>query len=800
MSEEVTLDQALRLALEHHQAGRLPEAQDIYRQVLEVEPNYPDALHLLGVLTGQMGCPAEAIKLIRQAIQGHSTNAVYYANLAKFLSATGAKDEAGKAYRQALTLDGDFVEAHNDLGNLLRAQGQLTQAAAEYRAALTLRPQLAEAHCNLGVVLRELGQLDDAIACCQEAIRLRPNLAESHNALGAAWASKDDYAAASVSYRRALEIKPDYAEAWNNLGAALAARAELAAALGAYRRALEIAPQYAEAWHNLGATLAAQGTADELTAAIGAYRQALRLNPGYSQAANELGVALREQGQIDQASAAFRQAIAIHPGYAEANYNLGNAYRDQQRLDEAVAAYRTTLALQPDFAAACNDLGNVLRDVGQLDEAITWYRRAVELRPGFVGAHSNLVTTLHFHPPYDARRIHAELAHWNQQHAESVRKFIPPPANERSPSRRLRIGYVSPDFRDHCQAFFTIPLLQHHDHQHFEIVCYSHVSRPDALTQRLRGYADLWRHTVGQTDEQVAARIRADQIDILVDLTMHLAHNRALLMARKPAPVQVCWLAYPGSTGLSTMDYRLSDPHLDPPGLDESVYSEQTIRLPDSFWCYDPLDARAIPINALPAEKTGVVTFGCLNNFSKINEAVLRLWAKVLQAVPASRLLLLAPEGSARQHTRELLAQEGIAPQRVEFALRQPRRQYLDLYHRIDIGLDSFPYNGHTTSLDSFWMGVPVITLVGQTVAGRAGLCQLLNLKLPELIAQTPEQYVRTAAALANDLSSLAHLRATLRSRMEQSPLMDAPRFARNMEAAYREMWRRWCASKTPAG
>ncbi len=257
--------------------------------------------------------------------------------------------------------------------------------------------------------------------------------------------------------------------------------------------------------------------------------------------------------------------------------------------------------------------------------------------------------------------------------------------------------------------------------------------------------------------------------------------------------MQVCWLAYPGTTGLETIDYRLTDPHLDPPGLNDDDYSEQSIRLADTFWCYDPLSSQPA-VNALPALEKGHITFGCFNNFCKVNAGVVKLWAQVLKAVDRSQLLVLAPEGSHRHDTLDLLEQEGVTPDRVTFVAGRPRAQYLELYHRIDVGLDTVPYNGHTTSLDSFWMGVPVITIVGRTVVGRAGLSQLRNLGLPELIAESPEQYVRTAAGLANDLRRLAGLRATLRERMLNSPLMDAPRFARNVEAAYRRMWRRWCA------
>ncbi len=304
----------------------------------------------------------------------------------------------------------------------------------------------------------------------------------------------------------------------------------------------------------------------------------------------------------------------------------------------------------------------------------------------------------------------------------------------------------------------------------------------------------LWRDTTGLTDVQLAQRIREDGIDILVDLTLHMAHNRLLVFARKPAPVLVTFAGYPGTTGLRTIDYRITDPYLDPPGLYDGCYSEESIRLPDSFWCYDPLDSQP-PVNALPAAENGYITFGCLNNFCKVNPLVLKIWARVLKVVDRSRLTVLAGEGTHRRHALDLLAEEGVGRDRVTFVAHQPRPEYLKYYHGIDIGLDTVPYNGHTTSLDSFWMGVPVVTLTGPTVVGRAGLSQLTNLGLPELIASGREQYVHVVAELARDLPRLSDLRATLRGRMRASPLMDASRFARNIEAAYRAMWRRWCGS-----
>ena len=287
------------------------------------------------------------------------------------------------------------------------------------------------------------------------------------------------------------------------------------------------------------------------------------------------------------------------------------------------------MRLKPDYAEAHNNLGNVLKDQGKLEEAIASYQEALRLKPGYVAAHDNLLLTLHYHPDYDSAALYQEARRWNDRHAEPLAKYRQPHGNSVDPDRRLRIGYVSPDFRNHAGSFFTIPLLSNHDHRQVEIYCYAEVACPDDVTVRLPACADVWRVTVGLTDEQMADMVRKDRIDILVDLALHTAKNRLLVFARKPAPVQVTWLGYPGTTGLSAMDYRLTDPYLDPPGENDSCYSEQSIRLPDTFWCYDPRTDQPL-VNDLPALANGFITFGCLNNFCKVNDGVLMLWAKVL--------------------------------------------------------------------------------------------------------------------------------------------------------------------------
>jgi protein O-GlcNAc transferase len=570
-----------------------------------------------------------------------------------------------------------------------------------------------------------------------------------------------------------------------------------------YRQLLTAAPTQPETLllcNNLGLALYCQGRPAD---AIACYEQALGLEPRLAEAHKNLGDALKDLGRLAEASACYQRALVLQPDNAGVYNNLGIVLDDQGRFAEASACFQSAIRVRPDFVDAHCNLGKAWKDQGLVPEAIGCFRRAVQINPAASDAHSYLAYTLLFCPDYDAQAIFAEHRRWNQQHAEPLAKLIRPHRNERSPGRRLRIGYVSPDFCDHVVGRNLLPLFREHDHRQFEITCYANMSTldaPSSFTARFKDCSDAWRDVAGLTDEQLAQRVREDRIDILVDLTLHMAGNRLLVFARKPAPVQVTFAGYPGTTGLTAIDYRLTDPYLDPPGADWSQSaSEEPIRLPDSFWCYDPISNEPA-VHGLPALTNGFLTFGSFNNFCKLNAFSLRLWAKVLRATGTSRLILLAPEGDPRLHVLGLLDEEGIAAERVTFVSIQPRPQYLELYHRVDLGLDTLPYNGHTTSLDSTWMGVPVVTLHGETVVGRAGVSLLSNLGLRELIAHTPEEMVRIILELAADLPRLSTLRATLRARMQASPLMDAPRFARAIEAAYREMWQRWCKKENEEG
>jgi predicted O-linked N-acetylglucosamine transferase (SPINDLY family) len=722
----MTISELLALGLQYHNTGHFAEAEQIYQQVLAVEPNQIDATHLLGVVALQ----------------------------------TGNFEIAAGHIRRALDLKPDWAEAHGNLGAALHYQGKPHEALDWYLRAIELKPDFADAYANAGKALTDLGKLDDA----------------------------------AVWFQRALQVKPDHAAAYNNWAVLLQKQGKLDEAANCCRWAVQLQPNYADAHFNLGNALRDQGKLDD---AIACYRRAVELQPRFAEAHNNLGNALYDQRRSDEATVCYRRAVELNPAIPEAHNNLGNALKDEGDLDKAVACYRRALQLSPDFADAHNNLGNALKDQGELDAAVDCFRRAMQLNPASARAHSNLICTLYYCPHSSAETIGKELRRWTLQHAVPTAEQIRSHSNDRSPDRRLRLGYVSPDFRDHVVGRNVWPWLRNHDHDQFEIYLYANRTCNDWMSDQFRGSAEKWCSITVLTDEQAAEKIRQDRIDILVDLAVHTAGNRLLVFARKPAPVQVSFAGYPGSTGLAAIDYRLTDPYLDPPAEQGSktpgpFSAEELHRLPHTFWCYDPLTEEPT-VAPLPSLKMGFITFGCLNNFCKINATVLELWARVLRAVNGSRLILLAKEGSHRQRTLDSLAQLGIAPERVEFSSMKPRPDYLALYHQIDIGLDTFPYNGHTTSLDSYWMGVPVITLVGSMAVGRAGLSQLTNLGLEELAARTPEDFVRIAVQLAGDLPRLNTLREGLRKRMRQSPLMDASGFARDIEAAYREMWRRWC-------
>ena len=520
--------------------------------------------------------------------------------------------------------------------------------------------------------------------------------------------------------------------------------------------------------------------------------------PKHAQALHLLGLMAHQENNPAAAVEWHRKAVAAKPDFADAHNSLGAALLACRRLDESVESFRRAVAIRPDYARALGNLGIVLKDCGMVEESIDAHRLAITAYPSWHEARSSLLFTFHYLSGNDPITLLSEPLFWDRVHAGHLAGNFAPHTNSRVAKRRLRVGLVSPDFKDHPVARFLLPFLEHHDREQIELFVYAQVAAPDEWTEQARHLVDHWRSLVNVPDAEAADLIRGDEIDILVDLAGHTNGNRLLLFARKPAPVQATYLGYPGTTGLSAMDYRITDALADPPGMTEEHHSEQLIRLPGCAWNYGP-DSEALPGQS-PAALRGCVTFGSFNNLAKINDRMLEVWARILEAVPNSRLLLKSAgflSMEARRRVRQaLLSRAGISEERLD--IRGPEdshESHLALYSEMDIALDTFPYHGTTTTCEALWMGVPVVTLAGRTHVSRVGVSLLTNVGLSELVAESEDEYVRIAVELAGNAERLSSYRANLRDQMRESRLLDGPSFARQIEAAFREMWISWLAS-----
>lgn len=634
--------------------------------------------------------------------------------------------------------------------------GRLTDAESTYRQILALDPNHADANHLLGLIALHAGGAQAALTLVQKAIARNPRAAIYQNSLSQILEKLERFDQAEAACRTALRLDPNYAEAYNNSGNLL------------FRRA-------------------------QIVPAISSYQEALRLNPNLASAHTNLGNALLQQGNLGAALPALHRAVALAPGVASYHSNLGNLLAKQQQFARAVELYRTAVHLDPNYADAHFNLGHVYKEQGKLDLAIASFRRAVDLRRDAAHFHSSLLHAMHYHSAIGPAEIAAEHVRWADRHTQPLRTLLRPHPNARQPDRKLRIGYVSPDLRDHAVARFLLPWLQRHQKDSYEFYAYAAVPRPDAVTESIKGLFDVWHPIGAMTDLEVADLVRQDKIDILVDLAGHTWNNRLLIFAHKPAPVQVAWLGYPNTTGLDTMDYRLTDALADPPDSMVRSPGEQLFRLPHGAWCFEPGIVPA-PVPRSPARP---LIFGSFNNFVKISLPMLRLWAQILTATAGSQLLIKTPlrvEEEIQDGIKRLFQEAGVAPGRVLFRGPENERSgHLNLFHEVDIVLDTFPYHGTTTTCEALWMGRPVVCLVGSSHVSRVGLSLLASVGLPELAATNEADYVRIAVALARDRSRLGALHATLPAQVEASPLMDAARFARDVETAFRTMWHTWC-------
>lgn len=669
--------------------------------------------------------------------------------------------DAVSALARAATLSPTNAEIHSNLGNALRAQGRLQEAVDSYRQAVSLRPEQAAGHHNLGIALAELGRLDEALA----------------------------------SYQQALACDPGFVASLFNQGGLFKERGQPDRAEAAWREAIRLAADYAQAHASLGVLLAEQHRLAEAEISL---RRALALDPSDPQASINLALVLRFMGRLNEAGTILRSVVRAHPENAAAWCNLGVLAKELNRLGEAESCFQRALQCSPGgvFPEAVNNLGHLHEILGRVQPAQDCFRQALAWQPDFIEARDNLLFNLNYQGKASPASMRQEAMAYGTIVAARAHPFNAW-LGAFEADRPLRVGLVSGDLHRHPVGHFAEAVLLALTARcagRLGLHVYATRTVQDDLRERVRGVCDGWADASTLSDAELASRIHADAIDVLIDLSGHTAFNRLPVFAWRPAPVQVSWLGYFATTGVAEMDWFIGDPWTLPPEL-EPQFTERIWRLPETRLCFTPPDAD-IPVSPLPCTLGQPFTFACFNNLTKVGDEVVALWARVLEAVPGSRLMLKAAqldEMSVCDDVRARFARHGIAAQRLLLEGRSARADYLKAYHRVDMALDPFPFTGGTTTIESLWMGVPVLTLAGDRLLARQGVGMMMNAGLPEWVVDSEEAYLARAVELAGDVASLASLRLRLREQVLASPLFDAPRFAAHLEGALRGMWRARC-------
>jgi predicted O-linked N-acetylglucosamine transferase (SPINDLY family) len=725
------------------------------KKLLKIHKKSLVLLNLLGASSQAIGKYEEAINSYNRAIRVSPNDSGLRYNIALAFQNIGRPDSAIKNYNKAIQIKPDYAEAYNNLGSVLAEMMQPNEAIKNYNKAIQIQPDYAEAYNNLGNILKDLVKPNEAIK----------------------------------NYNKAIQLKPDYAEAYNDLGVALQELGRLDEAIKNYKKAIQLKPDYAEAYSNIGVALQELGRLDE---AIKNYKKAIQLKPDYAEAYSNFGTALQELGRSNEAIKSHNKAIQLDPNDSSAYSNLGVALKDLGQLDEAINNYNKAIKLKPDYEIAYNNLGVTLRELGRLDEAVKNYSKAIQLKPSYTEAYSNLLMDLNYATSTTPTQAITTARKFGEFVTENTQMRFSNYQNL-SASKKLRVGFVSGDLRRHPVGYFLENVLSHINPDRIELVAYSASSIIDDLSKRITPLFSTWKSIYGQNNEVVAKTIHSDKIHILIDLSGHTAYNRLPVFGWRPAPIQVSWLGYFATTGLNEMDYLLGDPYVTPAEYD-SHFTEKVWRLTKTRWCFTPPNVN-INVAELPALNNGYITFGCFNNLSKMNHKVVELWSKVLKSTPNSRLLLKAKQlrdKSTQENVIQKFGIQGIKSERIILEGPEKREKYFSAYNRIDIALDPFPFTGGTTSVECLWMGVPVLTLAGDSLISRQGVGILMNIGLPNWIAENESEYITKSIFFASDLEKLVELRAGLRMQALTSPLFDAQNFAQDFENALWGMWEKY--------
>lgn len=801
--------------------GKLEEATVCYRLAIAANQLDAEAHNKLGDLFYERRALADAEACYRRAVENKTDYFDAWVNLGLSLDEQRLYTQAEACYGRALELKPDSALVHFNLGLTIKSQRRLPEAEANFRLAIKIEPSFSLAHFQLGETLRELGKNLEAESSYQRAWNIRPNFLEAWSALLTITLSRGGFIEAEMlcrnrlvstpydavlnynlgvtlkeqgrnleseqCFRTAINLKGDFPQAFLNLGSTLLAQKRYSEAEEICRLALALQSS-ADVYSNLGLALMKQG---RFADAEKNYRFALSENKDHLDALGNLGILCYEQGRYSEAEIFFRLVFALKPRSVSTLINLGNTHEKMNRLTQAEANYRLALEIDPNSDLAHNGLGVLLDDLGRNSEAEACYRHALKVNPDFSEAFNNLLFVLNYHPDMSGEDIYAEYKEYDRRFAQVHRNQWREFANERIAQRRLKIAYLSPDFRTHPVRHFLEPLLAHHNKKDLEVYAYAELRYEDTVTLRFKSYVDHWIPTYSLSDEQLAERIRADGIDILIDLAGHTGQNRLQVFARKPAPVSVSWLGYGYTTGLTAIDYYLTDETSTPLESDH-LFSETPWRLTTPGYVYRPSSGMG-EVSSLPAIDNHYVRFGTLTRAVRINHRSIRVWSSILQRVKDARLVIDSAsffDAEMQEAMAKKFEAYGIKRTRLEIAYHSPPWEVL---RGIDIGLDCFPHNSGTTLFETLYMGLPYITLAGRPSVGRLGSSILEGVGHPEWIARTEDEYIEKAVALANDVPKLALIRSGLRQDMEASALMDEVGFTGKVEVAYRAMWIKWC-------
>ncbi|KAL3642700.1 hypothetical protein CASFOL_013515 [Castilleja foliolosa] len=796
--------------------NKFVDAFAVYESVLEKDGESVEAYIGKGICLQMQNMGRLAYESFAEAVRLEPQNACALTHCGILYKDEGQLVEAAeKMYQKALKADPSYKLAAEclaivltDIGTSLKLAGNAKEGIQKYYEAIKIDYHYAPAYYNLGVVYSEMMQYDTALNCYERAAIEKPMYAEAYCNMGVIYKNRGDLESAIACYKRCLTVSPNFEIAKNNMAIALTdlgtkvkLEGDIHQGVSYYKKALNYNWHYADAMYNLGV---AYGETLKFDMAIVFYELAFHFNPHCAEACNNLGVIYKDRDNLDKAVECYQMALSIKPNFSQSLNNLGVVYTVQGKMDAAASMIEKAIVANPTYAEAYNNLGVLYRDAGNISLAVEAYEQSLKIDLDSRNAGQNRLLAMNYINEGTDDKLYEAHRDWGRRFMSLFPQYTSWD-NTKDPERPLVIGYVSPDYFTHSVSYFVEAPLLYHDYTNYKVVVYSAVVKADAKTNRFRDRVlkngGTWRDIYGIDEKRVASMVREEKIDILVELTGHTANNKLGMMSCRPAPVQVTWIGYPNTTGLPTIDYRISDALADPVDTKQK-HVEELVRLPNSFLCYTP-SPEAGPVSPAPVLSNGFVTFGSFNNLAKITPRVLQCWAKILRAVPNSRLILKCkPFGcdSVRQQFLSTIEKLGLESLRVDLVpLIIFNHDHMQSYSLMDISLDTFPYAGTTTTCESLYMGVPCVTMGGSVHAHNVGVSLLKTVGLSNLVAKNEDEYADMALQLASDITALSKLRMKLRDLMLKSPLCNGSKFTQGLESSYRNMWRRYCKDDVPS-